>query len=1382
MREEWVHRYSGQGNAPDFAHALVVDGNGDVVVTGSTATGFELATAYNDHDVLVSDYYTAKYSGTSGVLIWERRYNSLVIGDDIARAVAVDGNGNVFVTGGSSRNFYTAKYAAADGALLWERRVINTLGPANAIVVDGSGDVMVAGTYMAKYRGSDGALLWEPRPGNAVNALALALDANGNVVVAGSSLGDFYTAKHAALDGTLLWEMRYNWVANTPNTAKAVAVDQDGNVLVTGWAGSSGHEWFGEYTYSYYDYYTAKYAGEDGALLWEMSYNGPADGDDRAEALALDGTGNVAVTGTSMGVEGRSYYTVKYAAADGALLWENRYHGFTNLNQFVRDVSVDNSGNVVVTGSTGRGFESYPLYPPAARDIYTAKYAAADGALLWEIRHNGLADAQDEAEAVSLDQSGNVIVTGGSDGDFYTAKYTADGSALLWEHHHKERIAALSSGVAAAVDGDGNIVVTGYSMTKIDYRGSISSKDYYTAKYEPRTGALLWEQSYNGTGNGDDHVEAVALDADGNVVVTGSSWNGTNNDYCTIKYAAGDGALLWEKRYNGTGNNNDIVHAIAVDHRGDVVVTGSSFAGWDSLFDHYTAKYAGEDGALLWEIRYNGPANGDDQAQALALDANDNVIVTGLSGSRVQANDHYTAKYAASDGALIWEQRGSNGQTKAVAVDSSGNVVITGFSSSDWNYDYFTAKYAAADGALLWENRYDGPANDDFATAVAVDHSGNAVVTGASYNGNNLDYYTAKYAAASGALLWEKRYDGPANDDFATAMAVDHSGNVVVTGSSNGSNGYPDYYTAKYAAADGALIWEMRYDGQARRRDLAGNFWPDDDDYAQATPHCLALGPHGMVVVTGSSVGDDTQRRWPDFTTVVYREVPPPIVPPIVTISAHAPNVPIANSSITLHGTATDLDGVAEVLFQVGDGPFRPATGTTNWSAVLMVQPGINSIRVKAIDTVGTESEPASSIVYFLVSPLTLATNGTGKVTSLTNGQPLVLGKRYTLKATPGPRHLFSHWTGTISSASPTLVFTAVPDTTFTAHFLTNQFPSWKGQYIGLLSDPLNPSHENGGSFAFTLSGGGAFSGRLTLAGKSHPFSGRFTPAGHAHRTIRQTAPKPAIEINLQLGTGANAVRGTVSAGSVASELTSYRAAFSSANPATSFKGRYTLLLSGSTNPAVSPFGHGYATLTVAPNGRATLTGTLADNTPFAQSSPLSSHGVMPLYNSLQGGGGSSFGWLTLLETSTNDIHGSLLWTKPTGRNGPFYPSGFMEEVNLLGSRYVATNRPLLNFSHTKAIFEGGNLASPLTNDIALCAQNRLNVTPPNPDELKLFLSPATGRFTGRFDNPATRKRSPVKGVLLQKQNAGSGFFLGTNQSGLISLGSLENYPFTGPR
>ena len=342
-----------------------------------------------------------------------------------------------------------------------------------------------------------------------------------------------------------------------------------------------------------------------------------------------------------------------------------------------------------------------------------------------------------------------------------------------------------------ALDGSGNVVVTGYYSGGDPLNGG-TGYDFYTAKYARTNGALLWERTYNGPGNGDDVVSAMALDSNGNVVVTGYTYNGANTDFYTAKYAVANGALLWERTYNGPQNYDDKAIAVAVDASGNVIVTGSSKSDsplGGQASDYYTAKYAAADGALLWEKRYDGPLHDYDTPAAVAVDTNGNVVVTGGSAGTGANENYYTVKYAAANGALLWEERSTtgSGEATALALDASGNVVVTG----ELDGDFYTMKYAAANGALLWQKRYNGPGNDqDQATAVAVDSSGNVVVTGWSYNyaaGYGVDFYTVKYAAANGAVLWGKYYNGPDNDQ-TFAVAVDGNDNVVVAGTSTGSD------------------------------------------------------------------------------------------------------------------------------------------------------------------------------------------------------------------------------------------------------------------------------------------------------------------------------------------------------------------------------------------------------------------------------------------------------------------------------------------------------------------------------------------------------------------------------------------------------------------
>jgi len=176
------------------------------------------------------------------------------------------------------------------------------------------------------------------------------------------------------------------------------------------------------------------------------------------------------------------------------------------------------------------------------------------------------------------------------------------------------------------------------------------------------------------------------------------------------------------------------------------------------------------------------------------VDGSGNVFVTGSSA---------TIAYS-SAGVPLWTNRSGGG---LLAVDGSGNVFVTGSSIGGGFFrDYATIKYSGA-GVPLWTNRYNGPTNDSYASAVAVDASGNVFVTGYSWgSGSGNDYATINYSGA-GVPLWTNRYNGPGKgDDYASAVAVDGSGNVFVTGFSTGTSGNYDYATIKYSSAGVPLL------------------------------------------------------------------------------------------------------------------------------------------------------------------------------------------------------------------------------------------------------------------------------------------------------------------------------------------------------------------------------------------------------------------------------------------------------------------------------------------------------------------------------------------------------------------------------------------------
>jgi hypothetical protein len=325
-------------------------------------------------------------------------------------------------------------------------------------------------------------------------------------------------------------------------------------------------------------------------------------------------------------------------------------------------------------------------------------------------------------------------------------------------------------------------------------------------------GLPRWTNYYNGPENGSDQAYAVAVASNGNVFVTGGS-----ADYATVAYS-GAGVALWTNRYNGPGDDVDSAKAIAVDSSGNVFVTGGSTAT-NGYYDYATIKYSGG-GVPLWTNRYNRPANqgdnNEDFARAIAVDGSGNVIVTGWTYSFASSYDYLTIKYS-NAGVPLWTNRYSaspaSGSTPdlaaAVAADSSGNVFVTGHSyASGSGYDYLTIKYSSA-GVPLWTNRYNrSGGNDDVATAIAVDSSGKVLVTGYSYTTNTFPYNTVYETIAyanTGFPVWTNSYHGPRDGNSANAVACGANGDVFVTGSS-GSYGSTICSTIAISSA-GIPLW-----------------------------------------------------------------------------------------------------------------------------------------------------------------------------------------------------------------------------------------------------------------------------------------------------------------------------------------------------------------------------------------------------------------------------------------------------------------------------------------------------------------------------------------------------------------------------------------------
>jgi hypothetical protein len=267
--------------------------------------------------------------------------------------------------------------------------------------------------------------------------------------------------------------------------------------------------------------------------------------------------------------------------------------------------------------------------------------------------------------------------------------------------------------------------------------------------------------------------------------------------------------------------------------------------------------YNAGNGAKLWENVGSG------RSVAVSRDGHVVFVIKPVGG--IHGADFFTAAFDAATGERLWAMRyngRANGDDRpvALAVSPGGSVVfVTGTSEGRTSgRDYATVAYAVATGRVLWVSRYNGHSrSSDAPAAIAVNRSGAVFVTGTSQGRTSGDdFATVAYAADSGTALWSKRYNGPANRlDAASSVAASLDGHrVIVTGTSDGRRGSgTDIATVAYKVATGAPLWSRRYHGPTERSDNAVK--------VLATPF-----GGGTVITTGDSAGNGSN----DYVSVAY--------------------------------------------------------------------------------------------------------------------------------------------------------------------------------------------------------------------------------------------------------------------------------------------------------------------------------------------------------------------------------------------------------------------------------------------------------------------------------------------------------------------------------
>jgi hypothetical protein len=419
----------------------------------------------------------------------------------------------------------------------------------------------------------------------------------------------------------------------------------------------------------------------------------------------------------------------------------------------------------------------------------------------WESRLNGAGSFIDKAVDLELDASGNTYATGasynGTSYDWVTVKYNSDG-VELWRRSYGGT--GIDEPHALVLDGANNVIVTGSRFI------SGTDWDIATIKINGTTGAIIWSVINPGSAQFDYGVD-VAVDPFNNVLVLGAlNVAPGNTDFVTIKYSPGGGALTWSRTLGGSFNDNPKV--ILTDAASNVYVTGNhEFSIGTTYFDFRVAKYNSV-GTLQWSVTEDSGFGKLDTPFAMALDASNNVIVTGSGFTDIlNEEDFMTVKFSGATGAMIWKRLYAGDAealdvANAVVVGSSNNVYVTGKSKSiATSEDYYTIAYNSA-GTELWANRYTTPGlRYDEAKDIRISADGLSLyVTGYSfYPATNNDFATLKYNATTGEILWTTIFNGPSsNSDQAVKMKLDAAQNIFITGNSHGGATNLDYSTIKY--------------------------------------------------------------------------------------------------------------------------------------------------------------------------------------------------------------------------------------------------------------------------------------------------------------------------------------------------------------------------------------------------------------------------------------------------------------------------------------------------------------------------------------------------------------------------------------------------------
>jgi hypothetical protein len=830
----WSSTFDGAYNLSDKVVALVVDGLGDVVLTGTEELLFT-----------GEGTVTVKFDGATGERLWVARPPDAPGRSGAPTAIAVDEDGDVVVTGwvqdaNGSTDYVTAKYRAIDGVPAWTLLVggfarfdgaAGLSDTATDVAIDGDGDVVVTGFSQAgpgigsgsryatiKYDGATGFPAWSSLP-NAVaihptggsRPFAVAIDSHDDVIVSGDSDGLFTTIKYDGDDGLIAWSGLPSGAAIHPaevdiGGVNAVTVDQDDDVIVVG--GAQSQSPLGDT-----EAVTIKYAAATGEILWTGLADGAArfggGGQDVARAVAVASNGDIIVSGSMEAFlpSAVNNFVIRYDGASGAPVWGALPDGAAILPGLSATLSSipDYGGQHVVLDAIDDVRIAAVRAGSPSSDLLLAGVDGTNGSVTWLAdegstigltEYPGCSTEPGDGSMMAVDIVGNTYVAGsgnsGNDFDVVTYKFDPSG-ALLWRRQWSAGVDSQDYACALALDPAGDVVVGGHS-----------SGNFVALKYDGASGIPLWQSEHLAATN--DIPRGLVVGADGDVTLTGrADITFATSESLTVHIAGTDGAELWSSRRAQPSGNERSCCVAADALTGDVFLLGSEqVAGMRVLF---MQRLSALDGSVLWSGDVAPASSSSQEATGLALDGDGDVIVLGAEQTASGTLGAATFKLDAATGAQRWRRTSSLAQDvhfrpAALALDAAGNLAVAGYATQDdGNSDFAIIRLSNQAGEPLWTERTDGFAVEDLggfflerANAAAMDATGTTWTVGRTEfpaPEDNDSIAALLGHSPAGRLAYRYRYsesDHRGEDDaFDVGVAPDGSLRIAaLTGSSQG--------------------------------------------------------------------------------------------------------------------------------------------------------------------------------------------------------------------------------------------------------------------------------------------------------------------------------------------------------------------------------------------------------------------------------------------------------------------------------------------------------------------------------------------------------------------------------------------------------------------